>query len=75
MLARGEADAVCSNIVTTALNLRGLDVPDSKLSTFFYGRYGIPLYGSSIVTTPAFAEKNPETIRNFVRGLVHGLTP
>jgi NitT/TauT family transport system substrate-binding protein len=73
MLARGEADAVCSNIVTTALNLRAVNVPESKLAIFYYGRYGIELYGSSLVTTPAFAEKNPEAIANFVRGLVHGL--
>jgi NitT/TauT family transport system substrate-binding protein len=73
MLARGEADAVCSNIVTTALNLRAVNMPDVQLATFFYGRYGIPLYGSSIVTTPAFAEKNPDVIKNFVRGLAHGL--
>ena len=73
MLARGTADAVTSNIVTTALNLRAMNVPDTRIATFFYGHYGIPLYGSSIVTTPAFAHDNPDAITNFVRGLVHGL--
>jgi NitT/TauT family transport system substrate-binding protein len=73
MLARGEADAVCSNLVTTIMNLRAVNIPESKLTTFYYGRYGIALYGSSLVTTKAFAEKNPEAIANFVRGLVHGL--
>ncbi len=73
MLARGEADAVCSNLVTTLMNLRAVNVPESQLTAFYYGRYGIELYGSSIVTTPAFAEKNPKVIADFVRGLVHGL--
>ncbi len=73
MLARGEADAVTSNIVTTVMNVRAVGVQQADLTTFFYGRYGVELYGSSVVTTRAFAEKNPETVRKFILGLVHGL--
>lgn len=73
MLARREADAVTSNTVTTVMNVRAVNVPESDLAVFFYGRHGIDLYGSSIVTTAAFAEKNPETVRKFILGLVHGL--
>ncbi len=73
MLARREADAVTSNTVTTVMNVRAVNVPESELAVFFYGRHGIDLYGSSIVTTRAFAEKNPEIVRKFVLGLVHGL--
>lgn len=73
MLARREADAVTGNIVTTVMNVRAVNVPESELVTFFYGRYGIELYGSSIVTTRAFAERNPEVVRKFILGLVHGL--
>src|SRR5262249_49062361 len=54
-------------------NVRAVNVPESELTVFLYRRYGIDLYGSSIVTTPAFAEKNPEAVRKFVLGLVHGL--
>jgi NitT/TauT family transport system substrate-binding protein len=73
MLARREADAVTSNTVTTVMNVRAVNVPESELVVFFYGRHGIDLYGSSIVTTRAFAEQNPEIISKFVLGLVHGL--
>jgi len=73
MLARREADAVTSNTVTTVMNVRAVNVPESELTVFLYRRYGIDLYGSSIVTTPAFAEKNPEALRKFFLGLVHGL--
>jgi NitT/TauT family transport system substrate-binding protein len=73
MLARREADAVTANTVTTVMNVRAVGVPESELAVFFYAKYGVDLYGSSIVTTPAFAEKNPETVRKFVLGLVHGL--
>jgi NitT/TauT family transport system substrate-binding protein len=73
MLARREADAVTGNIVTTVMNLQAVNVPESELVTFFYGRYGIELYGSSLVTTRAYAERNPEVVRKFILGLVHGL--
>jgi NitT/TauT family transport system substrate-binding protein len=73
MLARREADAVTANTVTTVMNVRAVGVSESELVVFFYARHGIDLYGSSIVTTRAFAEKNPETVRKFVSGLVHGL--
>jgi NitT/TauT family transport system substrate-binding protein len=73
MLARREADAVTSNTVTSVMNARAAGVPESDLAVFFYARLGINLYGSSIVTTRAFAEKNPEVIRKFLAGLVHGL--
>ena len=73
MLARREADAVTSNIVTTVMNVRAVGLAESELAIFFYGRHGIDLYGSSVVTTRAFAEKNPEAVRKFISGLVHGL--
>jgi NitT/TauT family transport system substrate-binding protein len=73
MLARREADAVTSNIVTTVMNVRAIGLAESELAVFFYGRHGIDLYGSSVVTTRAFAEKNPQAVRKFISGLVHGL--
>ena len=73
MLARREADAVTANTVTTVMNVRAVGVPASELTVFFYARHGIDLYGSSIVTTRAFAEKNPQAVRKFLSGLVHGL--
>jgi NitT/TauT family transport system substrate-binding protein len=48
-------------------------VPASDLAVFFYGRLGVDLYGSSLVTTAVYAEKNPDVVRKFVLGLVHGL--
>ncbi len=73
MLARKEADAVTSNTVTTIMNLGAAKIDESELQVFHYSRYGIPLYGTSLVTTRAFAEKNPEAVKNFIRGVAHGL--
>jgi NitT/TauT family transport system substrate-binding protein len=39
----------------------------------YFVRHGVDICGSSIVTTQAFAEKNPDAIKKFVTGLVHGL--
>jgi NitT/TauT family transport system substrate-binding protein len=73
MLARREADAVTANTVTTVMNVRAVGVPESELAVFFYAKHGADLYGSSIVTTRAFAEKNPEAVRRFISAIVHGL--
>jgi NitT/TauT family transport system substrate-binding protein len=73
MLARREADAVTANIVTSVMNVRAVGVPESELAIFFYAKYGIDLYGSAIVTTRAFVDKNAEAVRKFILGLVHGL--
>ena len=73
MLARREADAVTSNVITTIMNVRAVGLAESELAVFYYGRHGIDLYGNSIVTSRAFAEKNPGAVRKFISGLVHGL--
>jgi NitT/TauT family transport system substrate-binding protein len=73
MLVRGKADAVTGNVTTTMMNARAMGVPENGLRTFIYSKFGVPLYGSAIITTPAFAEAHPEAIRNFIRGVAHGL--
>jgi NitT/TauT family transport system substrate-binding protein len=73
MLAKREADAVTCNTVTTLMNLKAVKFPESDLSVFYFTKHGVDICGSSIVTTAAFAEKNPEAVKKFVAGLVHGL--
>lgn len=73
LLVRGQADAVTSNVTTTIMDARAMGVPDGGIRTFIYAKYGVPLYGSAIITTPAFAKAHPEAIRDFISGLAHGL--
>jgi NitT/TauT family transport system substrate-binding protein len=73
MLVRGQADAVTGNATTTIMNARAMGVPANGIRPFIYSKYGVPLYGSAIITTPAFAQAHPEAIRNFIRGVAHGL--
>lgn len=73
LLVRKQVDAVTGNVTTTMMNARSMGVPDNGIRPFIYASYGIPLYGSSIITTPAFAAAHPEAVRSFIAGLAHGL--
>ena len=73
LLVRGQADAVTGNVTTTIMDARAMGVPDGGVRPFIYANYGVPLYGSAIITTPAFARTHPEAVRGFIRGLAHGL--
>jgi NitT/TauT family transport system substrate-binding protein len=73
LLVRGQTDAVTGNVTTTMMNAQAMGVAPGGIRPFIYSKYGVPLYGSAIITTPAFAQAHPEAIRNFIRGLAHGL--
>jgi NitT/TauT family transport system substrate-binding protein len=72
MLIRGEVDAITGHITTVMLNLRGMNMAASAIRILPYVDFGIDLYGHVLVVRPDYAQKNPEAIRNFVRGSVHG---
>jgi NitT/TauT family transport system substrate-binding protein len=72
MLIRGEADAITGHLTTILMNLRGLNVPESDVIMMPYSDFGVPLYGHVLVVTPAYAQQNPETVRKFITGVVHG---
>jgi NitT/TauT family transport system substrate-binding protein len=73
MLLRGDAQAITGHITTVMMNMRAINVPESEMLVMPYANYGIELYGHVLVVNPAFAEKNPETVRNFIRATVHGI--
>ena len=72
ILARGEADAVTSNTVTTVMNVRAVNVLSPIWRSSSTG-------GSASISTEArslpraLSPKNPDAVQNFIRGLVHGL--
>ena len=72
LLIRGEADAITGHITTVMLNLKGLKVPASDIRIMPYIEYGVNLLGHAMIVKPEYAEKNPEVVRNFIRGSVHG---
>ena len=74
MLVRGEADAITGHVTTVLLNMRNMGVDPSTVNVMPFAEYGVPLYGHVLLTTPAYAEQNPQVITNFIRGVVHGFS-
>src|SRR5215813_12477048 len=72
MLVRGEVDAISGDGPTVMLNIRALGLPPSAITIMPYSDYGLELYGKALVVRPDYAEKNPELVRNFIRGVAHG---
>lgn len=73
MLIRGEVDAITGHITTVMMSLRGMNIPTSSVRILPYVDFGIDLYGHALVVRPDFAQKNPEVISGFIRGVVHGM--
>lgn len=67
-LLDGTVDAVVG-VVTNGRELA--DEYDKEPSEISIGRH-LPVYGMSIVTHPAFARQNPETVRAFLRASARG---
>ncbi|WP_187144378.1 ABC transporter substrate-binding protein [Microvirga massiliensis] len=72
MLVRGEVDAVAGHVTTVLSNIRAMGADPANVLVMPYADYGVPLYGHVLCVSPEYAEKNPEIVRNFIRGVVHG---
>jgi NitT/TauT family transport system substrate-binding protein len=73
MLIRGQVDAISGDGPTVMLNMRGLNIPEKDIKIIPYGDFGLDLYGKAVIVRPDYAKKNPEVIRNFLRGVVTGM--
>jgi|LakMenEpi03Aug12_release.lakeMendotaPanAssembly.Ray.scaffolds.fasta_scaffold279181_1 NitT/TauT family transport system substrate-binding protein len=73
MLVRGQADAISGHITTITMNLRSMGVAMDNVNLMLYADHGVELYGHALITTPAFAQANPQVITDFIRSTVHGL--
>ena len=73
MLVQRRADGITGFITSTGLSLKalGMDWPQQRIMR--YKDYGMPFYGSGIVTTRAFARERPEALRAAVAALMEGL--
>jgi NitT/TauT family transport system substrate-binding protein len=72
ILLRNQADAITGHLTTVLPNLRVLNIPLNDIRLMPYADYGSDLYGHVLLTRPDYAERNPEVVRNFIRGAVHG---
>lgn len=73
MLLRGDAHAISGDVPTVMLNIRALNIPETDIRIMPYSDFGMQVYGRAIVVKPEYAKNNPEVVRNFIRGVVHGM--
>jgi len=73
MLAAGELDAATGNSFSSPITLRQKGVPAEDITTMVMGRYGLALYGASIIVNAKVLEEKPDAVRAFLRGLLAGI--
>lgn len=73
MLAAGEIDAATGTSFSSPLALRQKGVPADDITTMVMGRYGLALYGASIIVNAKVLEEKPDAVRAFLRGLLAGI--
>jgi NitT/TauT family transport system substrate-binding protein len=73
MLSAGQVDAVTGFSFLSAINLRDRGVPANDLTVLRFFDFGCEVYGHALIVNPAFAAKNPEAVKAFVRATVSGV--
>jgi NitT/TauT family transport system substrate-binding protein len=67
MLASGQVDAITGFSFSSFINLKANGIPADDISVLLMTDYGVDLYGNTVMVSPAFAEKNPEAVKGFLR--------
>lgn len=73
MLARGEADGITGFITSSLFSLERIGMPEDDQRIFRYKDFGAELYSTSILTSRAFAEENPEAVSAVVSCMMQGM--
>lgn len=72
MLVRREADGVTGFVTTSSLALKGIGLTLPQQRVMMYYDHGLNLYGGALLTTRAYAERNPAVVRGAVAALIRG---
>jgi NitT/TauT family transport system substrate-binding protein len=73
MLSAGQLDAVTGFSFLSAINLRDRGVPATDLTVLRFADFGCLVYGHALIVNPAFAAKNPEAVKAFLRATISGV--
>ncbi len=73
MLIRREVDGVTGFVTTSALALKGIGLDHPQQRVMMYYEHGLNLYGAALLTTRAFAERNPQGLRGAIAALIRGM--
>lgn len=72
LLLRGQIDAAGAFSSTSLFNLAGLGVRPEDVTVFQFADNGFELFGNGLIVTAAYAERNPDLLRRFIRATVAG---
>jgi len=67
LLVQGQTDATTA-LITDVAGLDHLGITENDLNVMRYSEFGVALYGHCLLTTPQFAERNPDAVRKVVEG-------
>ncbi|MBK5926915.1 ABC transporter substrate-binding protein [Rhodobaculum claviforme] len=73
MLVRGEVDGITGFVTSSVPSLEALGLGRDDLRIFYYADYGAELVSTSVLTTRAFAEANPEVVATVTRCMIRGV--
>lgn len=71
LLAQGQVDAVTA-FASNKLALKANGVPDEDVVMLLMSDYGVSLYGSAVMASPAFMQEHPDAVRGFIRATIRG---
>lgn len=69
MLVRGDVDAILGATTSGVFTIKSLGTKMDDIIVMPYGKFGVELYGHALITTAAFAERNPKTVAAFVKAV------
>jgi NitT/TauT family transport system substrate-binding protein len=72
LLLRGQIDAAGAFSSTSLFNLAGLGVRQEDVVVFHFAEHGFELFGNGLIVTAAYAERNPDALRRFLRATIAG---
>ncbi|MEM7522217.1 MAG: ABC transporter substrate-binding protein [Pseudomonadota bacterium] len=72
MMAQKQAEGITGFVTSAVPSLAALGMGDEDLNVFRYKDYGVDLYSTSILTTRAYAEANPDVVKAVVGCMIGG---
>jgi NitT/TauT family transport system substrate-binding protein len=67
LLVQGQTDAT-TGLITDVAGLDHLGISESDLNVMRYSDFDVALYGHCLLTTPQFADRNPDAVKKVVKG-------
>jgi NitT/TauT family transport system substrate-binding protein len=68
LLVQGQTDATTA-LITDVAGLDRLGITENDLNVMRYSDFGVALYGHCLLTTPQFADRNPDAVKKVVKGV------